>query len=70
MDQSTHRLRCACGWEAAGTLDALVEAATEHGRRIHNMTPTRDEVMAMVLDDATDESDHGTKPSDPAEPRA
>jgi len=39
-------LRCACGWETTGTLDELVIAAGEHGRRIHNMEPTRDQVLA------------------------
>ena len=43
-------LRCACGWEAAGTEDQLIAAATEHGERVHNMRVTRDEVLAMVID--------------------
>lgn len=43
------RLRCACGWETSGGEAELVEAAIEHGRRIHNMTPTREEVLAMVI---------------------
>jgi predicted small metal-binding protein len=51
-------LRCACGWEATGTFEELVVAAGEHGRRIHNMMPTRDEVAAMLL------------PTGPAEPAA
>jgi predicted small metal-binding protein len=51
MSEATSRLRCACGWEATGTLDELVVEATEHGRRIHNMTPTREQVLAMVVDD-------------------
>lgn len=42
-------LRCACGWETRGTTEDLVAAATEHGRRMHNMTPTRAEVLAMVV---------------------
>lgn len=45
------RLRCACGWEARGSLDELVVAAVEHGGRIHNMEPTRDQVLAMVVDE-------------------
>lgn len=43
-------LRCACGWGTSGTLDELVVAATEHGRRLHNMEPTREQVLAMVQD--------------------
>jgi predicted small metal-binding protein len=42
-------VRCACGWEARGTVDELVEAAREHGARLHNMTPTREQVMAMLV---------------------
>jgi len=46
-------LRCACGWETRGTVDELVVTAREHGRRLHNMEPTRDQVLAMVVDDRT-----------------
>jgi predicted small metal-binding protein len=49
MTDAPMRLRCACGWETAGTEDELVVAATEHGERVHNMRPTRDEVLAMVV---------------------
>lgn len=45
------RLRCACGWETSGTEQELIEATQEHGRRIHNMLPTREEVLAMVIAD-------------------
>jgi predicted small metal-binding protein len=41
-------LRCACGWETTGTIDEIVEAAREHGRRLHNMEPTREQVLAMI----------------------
>jgi predicted small metal-binding protein len=50
MDEN-RMLRCACGWEKRGTLDELVIAAVDHGRRVHNMEPTRDQVLAMVVDD-------------------
>jgi predicted small metal-binding protein len=49
MTDAPMRLRCACGWETAGTEDELVVAATQHGERVHNMRPTRDEVLAMVV---------------------
>ncbi len=42
------RLRCACGWETAGTAEEVVAATQEHGRRLHNMEATRDEVLAMA----------------------
>ena len=49
MTDEPMRLRCACGWEASGTEDEVVAAATEHGDRVHNMRPTRAEVLAMVV---------------------
>jgi hypothetical protein len=30
-------------------VDELVEAAREHGARLHNMTPTREQVIAMLV---------------------
>jgi len=41
--------RCACGWEVTGPLDDVVDATIDHGRRIHNMEATRDEVVAALL---------------------
>ena len=52
MSKPKLRLRCACGWETEGTEDELVEATREHGKRLHNMEPTREQVLAMVLPDA------------------
>ena len=43
------------GWEASGPEDVVVEATLEHGRRMHNMTPTRAEVLAMAV--TTDRQD-------------
>ncbi len=65
MDES-RLLRCACGWEARGTLDDLVVAAREHGRRVHNMEPTRDQVLAMVVGDppTVDRLDEAAVPPD------
>jgi predicted small metal-binding protein len=55
MTAEAMRLRCACGWETFGTEDEVVAAATEHGDRVHNMRPTRAEVLAMVVrEDASD----------------
>lgn len=41
-------LRCACGWETVGSVDDVVAATDEHGRRVHNMAATRDEILALV----------------------
>jgi predicted small metal-binding protein len=39
---------CACGWTIEGGLDEVVDATIEHGRRIHNMEATRDQVVAAL----------------------
>ncbi len=45
--------RCACGWEFRGTEDEVVDATIDHGRRIHNMEATRDEVLDALHEAAT-----------------
>ncbi len=42
------RLRCACGWETTGPADDVVAATQDHGRRLHNMTASREEVLATA----------------------
>jgi hypothetical protein len=42
------RVRCVCGWEATDELDGAVDAAIEHGRRVHNMTATREVILATA----------------------
>jgi predicted small metal-binding protein len=42
------RTRCACGWEASGPEDEVVEATIEHGQRLHNMVATRDQVLSQA----------------------
>ncbi len=42
-------VRCACGWETTGSEDAVVTATREHGERLHNMTATREQVLAMAI---------------------
>jgi hypothetical protein len=48
-EPSEYTNRCACGWEVSGPLDDVVDATIDHGRRIHNMEATRDEVVAALL---------------------
>jgi predicted small metal-binding protein len=43
------KVRCACGWERSGSEDVVVEATVEHGRRLHNMIATREQVLAMAI---------------------
>ena len=45
--------RCACGWEVSGTEDDVVDATIDHGRRVHNMEATRDQVHAALHEAAT-----------------
>jgi hypothetical protein len=40
------RAGCACGWETIGDVESTVAATIDHGQRVHNMTATRDQVMA------------------------
>jgi predicted small metal-binding protein len=40
--------RCVCGWEFTGSVDEVVEATIDHGARIHNMTATRNDVLAAM----------------------
>jgi predicted small metal-binding protein len=47
-------VRCACGWETTGAEDDVIVATIDHGRRVHNMTATRDEVLAMAVDGSGD----------------
>jgi predicted small metal-binding protein len=39
---------CECGFEARGTLDELVPVVQKHGRDVHNMQATREQVQAMA----------------------
>jgi predicted small metal-binding protein len=47
MDDSL-TVRCACGWETHGSEDEVVAATLEHGERRHNMTATRQVILAMA----------------------
>jgi len=42
------RVLCVCGWEAIEELELAVDMAIEHGRRVHNMTATRELVLATA----------------------
>jgi predicted small metal-binding protein len=45
--------RCACGWEVNGSEDEVVDATIDHGRRIHNMEATREQVLMALHEAAT-----------------
>lgn len=42
-------VRCVCGWETTGAEDDVVEATIEHGRRLHNMETSREQVLALAV---------------------
>jgi len=58
-DTGEYTNRCECGWEVTGPLDEVVDATIEHGRRIHNMEATRDQVIAVLA--------AGAAPDEPAD---
>jgi len=39
---------CDCGWSARGTDDEIVAAAQQHGREVHDLIPTREQVLASA----------------------
>ena len=47
-DDATYTNRCACGWEITGSMDTVVDATIDHGRRIHNMEATREQVVEVL----------------------
>jgi predicted small metal-binding protein len=49
MDRSEIKVRCVCGWETRGPEDDVVVATQDHGRRVHNMEATREQVLAMAV---------------------
>jgi predicted small metal-binding protein len=57
--------RCACGWEISGSEDEVVDATIDHGRRIHNMKATREQVLAVLR-----AGEAGAAGADPREAKA
>jgi predicted GNAT family acetyltransferase len=57
LEAEVIRVRCACGWETTGPEDDVVAEVQEHGRRVHNMPATREQVLAMAMDDRKPETD-------------
>ena len=48
MDGRLLRSRCACGWESVGPEADVVAATMDHGRNIHNMEATPEQVLARA----------------------
>jgi predicted small metal-binding protein len=41
-------VKCECGFEARGKETELVPAVQQHGREVHNMDTTPEQVLAMA----------------------
>lgn len=48
MNGDTLTVRCACGWETSGTEAEVTTTTIDHGRRLHNMEATPEQVLAMA----------------------
>ena len=48
MNDARYRLACACGWQVEGPSDEVVRQTQEHGRRLHNMETTPEQVLQMA----------------------
>lgn len=57
-------VRCVCGWEVRGSEEEVVAATREHGEQLHNMTASREQILAMAVGSAPDEPPR----PDPARP--
>jgi predicted small metal-binding protein len=65
---ATLLVRCACGWQVeSSSEDEVVAATQEHGRRLHNMLPTREQVLAMLV--PAEGRKTLARPAPPAEPK-
>lgn len=45
------KVECACGWEVEGDEEDVVAETKQHGTDVHNMAVTREQVLAMTVDD-------------------
>lgn len=43
------RVVCACGWEVQGSDDDVIEQTQQHGKDLHNMDVTPEQVRAMSV---------------------
>jgi hypothetical protein len=44
----TITVRCACGWETTGAEEDVIVATREHGERLHHMSASREQILAMA----------------------
>ena len=41
---------CICGWQVRGTEDEIVSQVQAHGREVHGIESTREEILAIAID--------------------
>ena len=41
---------CLCGWQCRGTEDEVVEQVIVHGREVHGIESTREEILAIAVE--------------------
>jgi predicted small metal-binding protein len=42
------QIECDCGWTCRGTEEELLAACAEHGREVHGMELTREQILAVA----------------------
>jgi predicted small metal-binding protein len=42
------QVSCECGWSAKGTEEELIPLVQQHGREVHGMEVTREQVLAQL----------------------
>ena len=41
---------CLCGWQCRGTEDEVVEQVIVHGREVHGIESSREEILAIAVE--------------------
>lgn len=41
---------CICGWQVRGTEDEIVAQVQAHGREVHGIESTREEILSIAVD--------------------
>jgi hypothetical protein len=48
MNEPALIVTCTCGWTVEGTEDIIITATRQHGRDLHNMEATDEQILAMA----------------------
>ena len=43
------QVTCLCGWRTRGSRDEVIRAVQEHGRSVHGLETSEEEVMALAV---------------------